>query len=162
MYWLLVMDYGLLVIGFWLYYFFCFFVYFCCIWGPIGPNGPQLFMFLIDRIIFWLFVCFSNWLIILMHLWWLELGRLYFYFCPAPPRGVQGGRAGSPPARIFRHFFKMMKYDRNHQKTHEKRWKTCLKLWFICIFDVCSKICFFDFFGVGNDRKSSGIWNKTI
>ena len=34
---------------------------------------------------------------------------------------------------FFESFFSM-KYDGNHQKTHEKRWKTYLKWWFICIF----------------------------
>ena len=39
-----------------------------------------------------------------------------------------------------------MEYDRNHQKTHEKQWKTCLKLWFIWIFMVFSKKKICDFF----------------
>ena len=70
-------------------------------------------------------------------------------FC-FPPPGRSGG-ARRPPRQgffdIFHHFLcsKMMKYDRYHKKTHEKRWKTCLKWWSICIFMVFSNFCFWLF-----------------
>ena len=71
----------------------------------------------------------------------------YLFFLPPP--GGPGGPPGKDFSRCFSisFMFKMMKYDRNHHKTYEKRWKTCLKWWFIWIFMVFSKFYFFDFFG---------------